>query len=131
MIYLDANLFVYARFDHLQKGERARKLLRKIVEKGEAITSVLALDEVMWVVLKNRKQDELRSIIEEIYSIPNLDVKDVPSHIALRALEFMENYKLKPRDAFHVAIMKHFGANTIATDDPDFDKVKEVRRIKL
>lgn len=131
MIYLDANLFIYARFDYLQKGERARKVLREIIEKGEAMTSVLALDEVMWVVLKNKKQGELRSVIEEIYSIPNLDVKEVPAHTAIRALDFMEKYKLKPRDAFHVAVMKHFGVSTIATDDPDFDKIEWMKRVRI
>jgi predicted nucleic acid-binding protein len=48
----------------------------------------------------------LREVIEDIYATLNLTVKEVGSDIPLKALEFMEDYGLKPRDAFHLAVMK-------------------------
>ena len=58
-------------------------------------------------------------------------MREVSSLTPLTALEFMEKYKLKPRDAFHVAIMENFGIKEIVSDDSDFDKVREIKRIKL
>ncbi|MCP8308660.1 MAG: type II toxin-antitoxin system VapC family toxin [archaeon] len=131
MIYLDANFFVIYNFDKTVKGEKARKILEEIIAGKEAITSSLALDEVMWVIVKNKKIEALRETIEDIYAIPYLTVKEVGSDIPLEALDFIEKYSLKPRDAFHAAIMKSFHVKEIVSDDPDFDGVEWIKRIKI
>ena len=132
MAYLDANFFIFALLDQTKKGEKAREIQKEIIEgKNFAITSPLAMDEVIWVLLKNNKQHLIRKTIEDIYSTPNLNVREVSPLIPLTALEFMEKYKLKPRDAFHAAIMENFRIREIVSDDSDFDKVKEIKRIKL
>ncbi len=130
-MYLDANFFIIARGESGKKGDRARQITRQIVAGKKAITSSLALDEVMCVYVKNKLQHELRAFIEEIYSIRNLEIKEVSPLIPLRALEFMEQCNLKPRDAFHVAIMEQFGVHDMVTDDADFDRVEGITRIPL
>ena len=132
MIYLDTNFFIFALLDRTKKGDKAREIQKGILEgKNFAFTSPLAMDEVMWVLLRNNKQHLIRKTIEDIYAMPNLNVREVPSLTPLIALEFMEKYKLKPRDAFHVAIMEHFRLKEIVSDDSDFDRVKEIKRIKI
>ena len=132
MIYLDANFFIFALFDQTKKGSKARQIQKGIIE-GEinAFTSALALDEVMWVIIKNKKSHLLRKVIEDIYSMPNLTVREVSSLIPLHALGFMEKYNLKPRDAFHLAVMENLQLVTIVSDDSDFDSIKNIRRLKL
>jgi len=129
-MYLDANFFVFINLLH-KKGEVAREILKKITEGKRAITSSLALDEVMWVLMKNKLRHEVRRVIEDIYATPNLHVREVPGHIPLRAVDMMEQHNLKPRDAFHVAVMEHFGEREIVTDDADFERVKTISRIPL
>ena len=132
MIYLDANFFVFALLDNTKKGEKARSIQKEIIEgKHIAFTSVLAIDEIMWVLIKNGKKSILRKTIEDIYATPNLEVREVPPLVPINALDFMEKYNLKPRDAFHAAIMKQFQLKEIVSDDSDFDKVKELKRIRL
>ena len=131
MIYIDANFFVFANLIVDDKGDRARNILKQIINGKKAITSSLALDEVMWVLVKNNKLTELRKIIEEIYSIKNLEVKEVSATTPLIALTFIEKYNLKPRDAFHLAIMENFNVKEILSDDSDFDKVRNIKRIKI
>ncbi|MBI2126701.1 MAG: type II toxin-antitoxin system VapC family toxin, partial [Thaumarchaeota archaeon] len=107
MIYLDANFFVFCNMDWTERGERARILVQKMIDGAqEAVTSALTLDEVMWVVMKSEMNKELRRIIEGIYAINNLRITEVGPEIPLMALDMMEAYGLKPRDAFHAAIMK-------------------------
>jgi len=39
----------------------------------------------------------------------------------------MEKYKIRPRDAIHVASMLENNISTIITEDPNFKKVKEIK----
>jgi len=63
--------------------------------------------------------------------VPNVDIHEVSSIIPMVALDFIENYNLKPRDAFHMAIMKELNLTSIVSDDIDFDRVKKIKRINL
>lgn len=133
MIYIDANVFVLANFEETGKGQTARKIIEEIGEgkRQAAITSALTMDEVMWAMIKNKKTTELRAAIEDVYTMPNLAIKEVNANIPLVALGIMEEHGLKPRDAFHAAIMTSFGINEIVSDDSDFDKISWIKRIKL
>ncbi|MBI2565351.1 type II toxin-antitoxin system VapC family toxin [Candidatus Woesearchaeota archaeon] len=132
MIYLDANFFIFALLDQTKKGVNARLIQKEIVEgKLLAFTSVLVIDEVMWVLRKNSRADLLRKTIEDVYFMPNLEVREVSALIPLDALEFIEIFNLKPRDAFHLACMKQLKLSKIVSDDSDFDKIKGIKRIKL
>ena len=130
-MYLDANFFIIGMFNRSKKGDAARNIMSSIKQGKKALTSSLALDEVMQVLYKNNWHTDVRVIIEEIYGIKNLEVKEVSSLVPLRALHFMEEYKLKPRDAFHAAIMESFGIKEIVTDDQDFDEIPDIKRIKM
>jgi predicted nucleic acid-binding protein len=130
-MYVDANVFIFARFNTDHKGVRARRLLESIPPGEQAVTSVLALDEIMWVMQKNKFGTKVREVIEDIYHMQNVVVKPVADHIPLDALNYVEAYSLKPRDAFHAALMRELGEDTIVSDDKDFDKIKGIKRIKL
>lgn len=130
-MYLDANFFVFSNFDQTSRGENARALQEKILTGAKATTCALTLDEVMWVIIKNKRREALRETIEDIYAMPNLTIKEVLASTPLDALELMDQFHLKPRDAFHAAVMKSNGITEIASDDPDFDRVKGIKRIKL
>ena len=132
MMYLDANFFIFALLDQTKKGDRARELQSDIITgKKQAITSVLAIDEVMWVLIKNNKSHLLRKAIEDIYNMANVEIKGVDPLIPLNALNFIDEFSLKPRDAFHVSIMELLRIKIIVSDDTDFDRIKEIKRIRL
>lgn len=131
MIYVDANVFAFAVLASDKQGVSAQDFLESIEKGRHAITSALVLDELMWVLRKNRHPELIPNVIEDIYATENLEVKEVPAHIPLNALRFIEKHNLKPRDAFHAAIMEHFNISEIATDDKDFDKIKGIKRIRI
>ncbi len=130
-MYLDANFFVIYNFDRTAKGDRARRIQGQIVAGEQAVTSSLALAEIMWVLIKNMKAELLRETVEDIYALRNLEVREVPGSIPLDALDIIEKYRLRPRDAFHAALMKEFGLDEIVSDDSDFDKIEWIKRVKL
>ena len=130
-MYLDANVFAFAGFDETSIGQRARKFLKDVHMGKTAMTSSLTFDEFMWTAIKQKRQGELRNLLNGFYSLHNLDIKPVSSLIPLRAMAIMEETGLKPRDSFHVAIMEEFGVKEIVSDDSDFDKVPWIERIKI
>lgn len=127
-LYLDANVFVLALAAD-ERGERARKWLERVQEGGEdAVVSALALDEIMWVLMRAGKAHLLEEVVEQIYSLRNCVVVGVDSSIPMKAVGLIKKYALKPRDAFHVAVMQEHKLKTIVSDDRDFDRVSEVKR---
>ena len=132
MLYLDANFFIFALLDTTQKGLRAREIHRSIAKgKEKALTSPLAIDEVMWVLVKAGKRHLLRAAFEDVYTTPNLNVAAISPTTPLTALSLIEQYDLKPRDAFHAAAMKENKLTQIVTDDKDFDRVERIKRTQI
>lgn len=119
-MFLDTNVFVYAHFDAGEKGERARAVLESIVRGKQGYTSALVMDELLWILLRNKLD---LAVIEEIYATRNLTVLPVSAQVPLRAVHIIRTKKLKPRDAFHVATMHEYDIKTIVSEDKDFDGV--------
>ena len=111
---------------------------RKILEdffkkllKEQLFINMLVIDEVLYISKKygihyDTTLDFLRNILSpyiEIISIEEEDLKFIE--------KFLLNYNLRPSDAIHLATMEKAGIKNIVTEDEDFDKVKEVKRIWL
>jgi len=43
----------------------------------------------------------------------------------------INEYRIKPSNALHVAVMKTHSISTIAPEDKELDKVKEIKRVRL
>jgi len=125
--YLDANIVIKA---CLGNEERSLSILNDIAKgKIEAVSSALVMDEIMWAILKNNQAEFMDAIISNLYKLKHLEIKAVDADLPLIALDFIKKCNLKPRDAMHCAFMKKHGIETIISDDRDFDKVKEFKRI--
>lgn len=85
----------------------------------------------MWVLIKANKQHLIRTAIEGVYSMPNLDVVEVSSIVPLLSLDFIERHGLKLRDAFHASVMKEKNVNAIVSDDDDFDRIEWIKRVNF
>ncbi len=47
----------------------------------------------------------------------------------MKAQKLVEKYKIKPRDAIHSATSLSLNINEIISEDSDFDKVEELKRL--
>ncbi|MGB9718537.1 MAG: type II toxin-antitoxin system VapC family toxin [Thermoproteota archaeon] len=129
-VFLDSCFLIYL---NTMTSEN-RKLLEELFKKllGEQLfINMLVVDEVLYVSRKygvayDVTLDFLRSIIlpyTEVLPIEEEDFKPIEKHLV--------SYDLKPSDAIHLATMEKAGVSSIVSEDEEFDKVKEVKRIWL
>ena len=135
MKYIDSNVFIYPVIynESTEKlAKEAKKILVKIAEGDlEASTSFLTWDEIVWVV---RKTVDKRSAVKEgekFLQFPKLEMLEINKNVILTAQDLIDRYKLRPRDAIHVASALENGIKEIISDDPDLDVVKEITRIRI
>ena len=127
VLYLDANVFIFAALSTKDYGDKAESLLDK-VQRGEenAKTSALTFDEVFWEVKRNRGLEKALETVEAMLYYPNLDIIPADREIILSAMQIIRESNLAPRDAIHAATALAEKVDCIVSTDRHFEKVKEL-----
>lgn len=129
MIYIDANVFVYAALNAERVGDEARSLLRSVQEgRIDAASSVLSFDELVWAVKKNRTAGDAVASGQAFLDMAQLKLVDVDPDLLANSLAVMREYGLDPRDSIHVASALKVEAEEIVSSDRHFERVKEIKR---
>ncbi|MDO8570361.1 MAG: type II toxin-antitoxin system VapC family toxin [Candidatus Daviesbacteria bacterium] len=130
--YLDANLLVYYGNRNSPFHFRSRSIIKKLIlENWQLRISSLILDEYEHAIIrlsgsiKAEVIKDLRGGLKKISKIPMLELVNPPLRIKehFKILKFIEKFGLKPRDAYHLFIMKENKIQFMATFDNDFEKV--------
>jgi predicted nucleic acid-binding protein len=127
---LDSNVFIYAALGNSELGENSVKLLSKSGSR-QFYTSFLTLDEVVFVVRKNRDLASAVEIGKAMLEMDGLNFVDVNYRVAQNALQATEKYGLLPRDAIHFASMQEYSLKEIVSEDADFDKLPGIKRLSV
>jgi len=127
VLYLDADIFIYAAINTEEPGDKARNLLRKI-QNGEetAETSALTFDEVFWAVKKDNLELAL-SVCESMLNFRNLEIIATDRAIAISAIKIIRECHLAPRYALHAATAIFGKADFLVSSDSHFGRVKELK----
>lgn len=129
-IYIDANIFIFAALGITDdpRTARSQEILKSVIDGKEvAFTSLLTVDEVVWVILKQKKDRQLA--VEQGLRMHQLPVRLIPltGAISMRALQLMKKYPhLSPRDSLHVSSCIEVRASNLVSDDSDFDAIAEI-----
>ena len=133
-VYVDAHVFIFALlFTDDERAQEATRILRKIAE-GElvGVTSALTVNEVVWKVLREKKDRKIAVQAGlKILQFPNMRIANADEESMRKMLEIMMKNELKPRDAVHCAAAYAYDCSAIVSDNADFDRIKEMKRIKL
>ncbi|MDO8467642.1 MAG: type II toxin-antitoxin system VapC family toxin [Nanoarchaeota archaeon] len=130
--YIDSNIFVHALIQKDARSVKSRGFIKMIINKKiSAVTSLLTWDEIVHVIRKFYGQEHSIDEGRKFLSIPNLVFLDVNKKTISYAQELVKKYGLKPRDAIHAATAILNGCDSMISDDSDFDKVKEIKRVKV
>lgn len=128
--YLDSNIFLNSILYDDDIASKCKKIIYKIVKK-EIIgtTSILTWDELVYIIRKNLGKEIAITEGEKFLKMPNLVFIDVNKNIVYKAQKLVNKYNLKPRDAIHTATAILNDIQEIISDDNDFDKIDEIKRI--
>jgi predicted nucleic acid-binding protein len=96
----------------------------------DLFVNVLILDETLY--LSRSKYDvpyELSFEFLKTNVLPYSSVIPTDESDAPIMEKYLHRYKIKPSDAIHLSSMEREGVTNIASEDSEFDAVKEVERI--
>ena len=128
VLYLDANIFIFAALNTEEYGSKAVSLLKKIQQGEEqAITSALTFDETFWEVKRNRGLEKALEAGEAMLNFPNLEIMPADREVVLSALQIIRECNLAPRDAIHAATAIAGKADCIVSTDRHFERVKGLK----
>jgi hypothetical protein len=131
-VYLDANVFVYADLAVDELGADARRVIAALLDrKFRAGTCCLTVDEVLWSIWLHADRARAVRVARAIMSLPGLEIFGLSRDHMRAAVENIETHGLKPRDAIHLASMSASDVKTIVTEDADFDKIPEIKRLSI
>ena len=131
-VYLDSNVFIAACIER-PTSKSARELLKSIRtgKHPKAKTSSLTIDEVFWIIKKNKGESSAITAAEAILTTPHLDIVPVTRQTLWGAIKIIKSFHLNPRDALHASCAIEHGIQIIISEDSDFEKIPMLKRKPL
>ncbi|PWR73130.1 type II toxin-antitoxin system VapC family toxin [Methanospirillum stamsii] len=130
MYYIDANVFIYAAIDNSDKGRWSRDVLQRVENNNiKAITSYLTWDEFTYALLKRINRAVAEEYSSFLFELHDLSFIPVDEKIIKSAGYFFSHYKLKPRDAIHIATAMSFDVKYMISEDSDFESIPLIKRM--
>jgi len=132
-IFIDANLLIYL---NTTKTPEWRKIYENfylnLLLNYKAYTDILILDELLYTS-KKKYNVPYNITIEFIESIvlPYIEILPLNEKEYKKAAELLKTHNIKPSDALHIATMTTNNITKIASEDKEYDKIKEITRIWL
>lgn len=135
--FIDASVFLYAFLkpkkvlskNMLELKENAKRILTRINEGEDVITTVVHLSEIANILETRTSKVKSAEYIEAILSKQTIHVYDVDVASYAEAVLKAKEEGLGVNDALALIFMEKLGISEIYSFDRDFDKIKWVKRI--
>ncbi|MEM1569767.1 MAG: type II toxin-antitoxin system VapC family toxin [Thermoproteota archaeon] len=129
-IFLDSCFLIYLNVMTDEARRPLEELFKKLLGE-ELFINMLVVDEVLYISKKyGVPYDVTFNFLRDII-LPCTEVIPIEEEDLKPTEKYLIKYNLKPSDAVHLATMEKTGISNIVTEDEDFDRVKEVKRIWL
>ena len=130
-VFIDANLLIYL---NVLDDASARMIYENfyidLLTKFKAYTDPIVLDELLFISRKkaNIPYDATIQFIESIVK-PYITILPIGEKEYDLAKNIIVKYGIKPSDALHIATMKNNNIENIASEDKEFDKINNIKRL--
>jgi predicted nucleic acid-binding protein len=149
-LYWDASFIVNFSYEAARYVQPCTDFLARLDEQTTlSYVSTLALDEACFVLLQlkieedyhptrfwdvynddpgivERYVDDLQRLTQEIITHPRIKVIGTDPSLAFDFLTYMRSFHFLPRDAYHLATMRHHNIEGLVTMDADFVIVPDI-----
>ncbi len=139
MIYLDANILIYAYFKTKSKQKELppkvkwmKEESKKIIEKlnnyeGEFCISLIQLSEVVNKLKILMTWEDLRKLFLGLVSNNTLKIFEVSFFLYINAIDKITKFEMDPNDISAYLIMKENNIDQIYTFDEKFRRLKDIK----
>jgi len=137
MIYLDANIFIYAYFKP-KKGkalsnklkwckEEAKKIVQKINEEdNDYCISLIQLSEVVNLLKNIMSWENLQEFIMGLISNKAVEITEVSKMLYINAVNKMADYNMDSNDISAYLLMKEKNIKEIYTFDQQYENLPDI-----
>ena len=130
MRFLDANIFIYAYYKPRKElsekarwmKEESKKILKKINDGEEIVTTVVHLSEVNNFLKKSMDMVTLQNLFLELYSLENFKIFDVRAEDYLAAIAMMAETGLDANDCLALKVMRDMDIKEMYSFDRGFER---------
>ncbi|TES96694.1 MAG: PIN domain-containing protein [Promethearchaeota archaeon] len=137
MIYLDANIFIYAYFKPKEGvvlsdkikwcKEEAKKIVESINgEKNHYCISLIQLTEVVNLLKTAMSWEDLQKFIMGLFSNSSIEITEIPKMIYINAVNKMVDYNMDANDISALLLMKEKNIKKIYTFDRHFENIPDI-----
>jgi predicted nucleic acid-binding protein len=137
MIYLDANIFVYAYFkpkkgivlsDKIKYCKReAKQIIKKInEEKNTYCISLIQISEVVNLLKNAMSWDDLQQFIMGLLSNKSIEIVEISKLMYINAVSKISEYNMDSNDISAYLLMKEKEINKIYTFDRHYENLPEI-----
>ena len=138
VIFVDANVFVYAFLKPLRKlqpheenlKDAAKKIVSRINEGEKVVTSVVHFSEVCNILEDYLSFEEALLIERGLLFRENILIHEVSAEDYVKALSINQDHQIGINDALAYVLMKEAGLNRIYSFDKGFNVFKDIERVE-
>ncbi len=129
--FIDSNLLVYLNtISDIKERIPYEEFYISTISKYKTYTDALVLDELIYISKKkygipyNLTLEFIDSIVKPYVAIVSIGEEEFE-----KAKEYITKYGLKPSNALHLGAMETNSISVLVSEDKEFEKVPEVRRL--
>lgn len=137
MIYLDANIFIYAYFKPKEGvvlsdkikwcKEEAKKIVKNINgEENNYCISLIQLSEVVNLLKTAMSWEDLQLFIMGLFSNRSIEITEMTKMIYINAVNKMVDYNMDSNDISALLLMKEKNIKKIYTFDRHFENIPDI-----
>jgi len=127
--FVDTNVFVYVLTKDPNFYEVSRRILRRIEDGEEAMTSTVVVDEVCLFLEMHNESQKIPMALSSIRSYVCMEVFSFGLEDMTKASELAKKYMMDWHDCLNVVLMEKHGTTEVYSNDKHFDKVKGIKRV--
>ena len=132
MPFVDSNIFVYHLAADQEYGEKAKKIVERIEDGEESYTSTLVIAQVCSYLKWKKRENVIPLFLSFLKGLVSLQKIETSILDFEEARNIQQRYKLPWAmwdDILIAAQMRRIGINEIYSNDEDFDKIPQIKRI--
>ena len=128
--FIDSTTFISAVDKDSESHSHCLELLDMVAKKRlKAATSLETLEETLFILSRLIPHRDALRVVRNLMLLPGLTRHTMGYSILMQAMEIMEIYPLRPKDAINVATMLENDIAFIVSEDTDYDETGLVQRI--